>query len=66
MIDTGKDIVEHYFSIPQVPFTWHALTIIVPYAFILAIIGLSESLMTLSLIDEITKTRGRENKECIA
>ena len=66
MIGAGKDIVIHTFSIPHIPFTWHALTIIVPYAFILAIIGLSESLMTLSLIDEITRTRGRGNKECIA
>ena len=66
MIGTGKDIVSHVFSIPHIPFTWHALTIVVPYALILAIIGLSESLMTLTLIDEITKTRGRGNKECIA
>ena len=40
--------------------------IILPYSFILASIGLIESLMTLSLIDEITETRGRGNRECIA
>ncbi len=49
-----------------IPFDLTALKIIVPYAVVLCIIGLSESLMTLSLIDEITHTRGRANKECIA
>lgn len=41
------------------------MKIITPYALILAIIGLTESLMTLSLIDEITETRGNNNKESI-
>lgn len=50
----------------QIPFNFASLKIIVPYAITLCIIGLSESLMTLSLIDEITHTRGRANKECIA
>ena len=50
----------------QVPFNFSTVKIIVPYAVILCIIGLSESLMTLSLIDEITHTRGRANKECVA
>lgn len=50
----------------HVPFSFETLKIIVPYAITLCIIGLSESLMTLSLIDEITHTRGRANKECIA
>jgi len=54
------------FHLPQIPLNWHTVTIIVPYAVVLAIIGLSESLMTLSLIDERTQTRGRGNKECIA
>ena len=39
--------------------------IILPYAVILAAIGLIESLMTLTLIDEVTETRGRGNRECI-
>ena len=42
------------------------LKIILPTAFALAIIGLTESLMTLSLIDEKTNTRGKGNKESIA
>ena len=50
----------------QIPLSFTALKVIVPYAITLCIIGLSESLMTLSLIDEITHTRGRANKECIA
>ncbi len=53
------------FHIPMVPLSWETLTIIFPYAIILAAIGLIESLLTLSLIDEITETRGRGNKECV-
>ncbi len=53
------------FHIPMVPFTWETLWIILPYSFIFAAIGLIESLLTLSLIDEITETRGRGNRECI-
>ncbi len=53
------------FHIPDVPFTLETLWIILPYAFILAAIGLIESLLTMSLIDELTQTRGRGNKECI-
>ncbi len=54
------------FSVPEIPLTFEALWVIVPYAVILAFIGLIESLMTLSLIDEITNTRGKSNKECLA
>ena len=53
------------FSIPAVPLTWETLAIIFPYALVLAAIGLIESLLTLSLIDELTETRGRGNKECV-
>ena len=53
------------FNIPMVPLTLETLQIILPYAFILAAVGLIESLLTLTLIDEITETRGRGNKECI-
>ncbi len=44
----------------------HFLTTILPTAFVLAAIGLIESLMTLTLIDELTETRGSGNRECIA
>jgi len=45
--------------------TLATLWIIMPYALILAGVGLIESLMTLTLIDELTDTRGRSNKECV-
>ena len=54
------------FHIPLMPITLTNLKIILPYAVIMAFVGLIESLMTLSLIDEITETRGRSNKECVA
>lgn len=54
------------FHIPGVPFTLETLRIIFPYAAIMAGVGLIESLLTLNLIDEITGTRGRGNKECVA
>ncbi|PKQ45241.1 SulP family inorganic anion transporter [Confluentibacter flavum] len=54
------------FHIPQVPFTLETLTLIFPYAAIVAGVGLIESLLTLELIDEITETRGRTNKEAAA
>lgn len=47
------------------PLTWKTLQVVFPYALILAAVGLIESLMTLTLIDEITETRGRGNQECI-
>jgi len=53
------------FAIPDVPMTLETLKIIFPYALVIAAIGLIESLLTLSLIDEITNTRGRGNRECI-
>ncbi len=53
------------FAIPLVPFTLETLWVILPYSAIIAAVGLIESLLTLSLIDELTNTRGRGNKECI-
>ncbi|MCC5928800.1 MAG: SulP family inorganic anion transporter [Cyclobacteriaceae bacterium] len=54
------------FNIPSVPFTWENIMLILPYASIVAGVGLIESLLTLNIIDEITETRGRSNKEAIA
>ena len=54
------------FHIPALPFTLETLSIIFPYAAIVAGVGLIESLLTLNLIDEITGIRGRGNKECVA
>ncbi len=53
------------FHIPAVEFSLETLMIILPYSVILAAVGLIESLLTLSLIDEITNTRGRGNRECV-
>lgn len=53
------------FHIPLVPPTLETLYIILPYSLILAAIGLIESLMTLTLIDEITETHGNSNRECL-
>tara|TARA_B100000795_G_C22778938_1_gene431314 strand:+ start:196 stop:1818 length:1623 start_codon:yes stop_codon:yes gene_type:complete len=50
----------------KIVFDFKTLRFILPYALILAAIGLIESLMTLNLIDELTDSRGNSNKECIA
>ena len=54
------------FHIPQVALNLETLQIIFPYAAIVAGVGLIESLLTLNIIDEITETRGRGNKEAVA
>ncbi len=53
------------FHLPLVPFSLETLYVVLPYAVILAGVGLIESLLTLSLIDELTESRGRGNKECV-
>ncbi|MCK5780650.1 MAG: SulP family inorganic anion transporter [Psychrilyobacter sp.] len=53
------------FHLPMVPLNLETFKIILPYAMIASFVGLVESLLTLSLIDELTDTRGRSNKECI-
>jgi SulP family sulfate permease len=54
------------FHVPMVDFTWSKFIVLFPYALIVAGVGLIESLLTLNLIDEITQTRGKGNKECVA
>jgi sulfate permease, SulP family len=54
------------FHIPSLPLTFETLAIIFPYAAIVAGVGLIESLLTLNIVDEITETRGRGNKEAVA
>ena len=53
------------FAMPQVMFSMETFYLILPYAFLAAAVGLIESLMTLTLVDELTETRGKGNKECI-
>lgn len=54
------------FHIPNIPLSLETLQIIFPYALIMAAVGLTEGLLTLNLVDEITATKGNGNKECIA
>ena len=54
------------FHIPQVPLTLETLNIIFPYALIMAGVGLTETLLTLNLVDEIVGNRGNSNRESIA
>lgn len=54
------------FHIPLVPINLETLMVILPYASVMAAVGLIESLLTLNIIDEITETRGRGNKEAVA
>lgn len=54
------------FHLPTVPVNLETLMIVFPYALIMALVGLIESLLTMTVIDEMTETRGRGNKECLA
>ncbi|MEQ3691340.1 MAG: SulP family inorganic anion transporter [Flavobacterium sp.] len=54
------------FHIPNIPFTLETLQIILPYGLIMAAVGLTEGLLTLNLVDEITGTKGNSNRECLA
>lgn len=54
------------FHLPQIPLNFETLAIIFPYSLIMALIGLIESLLTLSVIDEMTETRGKGNQESFA
>ena len=53
-------------TLPEGFWSLETLWIVLPYAIILTIIGSVESLLTMTLIDDITETRGKANKECIA
>ena len=57
--------VPFFLQYELVPLSWQTLKIIFPFAIILCGVGLIESLMTLTLIDEITETKGQGNRECI-
>lgn len=54
------------FHIPAIPFNLNTLKLIFPYSLIMAGVGLTEGLLTLNLVDEMTATRGNSNRECIA
>lgn len=52
--------------LPSVPLTLETLRIIAPYAVLMAIVGLLETLLTFNLTDEITASRGQPDRECVA
>jgi SulP family sulfate permease len=54
------------FHLPNIPFTLETLQVILPYGLIMAAVGLTEGLLTLNLVDEITGTKGNSNRECLA
>lgn len=53
------------FLIPDIPLTFETLQIIFPYALAVAVVGLLESLMTATIVDELTDTPSDRNRECI-
>lgn len=54
------------FHTPNIPFNLETLIIVFPYSLIMALVGLIESLLTLAVVDEMTESRGRGNKESVA
>ncbi|MDT8338307.1 MAG: SulP family inorganic anion transporter [Sulfurimonas sp.] len=52
------------FLIPQIPFNLETLMIILPYSISLAMVGLLESLMTATIVDDLTDTKSDKNREC--
>lgn len=54
------------FHIPEIPFNLDTLKIIFPHALVMAGVGLIESLLTLNMVDELTGTKGKSNKEAMA
>ena len=53
------------FLVPDVPFTLETLRIILPYSVTLMVVGLLESLMTATIVDDMTDTRSDKNRECV-
>lgn len=54
------------FHIPAVPFTWETFKLILPYSAVVAAVGLTEGLLTLNLVDEITESKGNGSREALA
>jgi SulP family sulfate permease len=52
-------------GLPDVPFTAHTLTVIAPYAFAMALVGIMESMMTAKLVDELTDTHSDKTREAV-
>jgi SulP family sulfate permease len=52
------------FLLPDVPLNWQTLMIILPYSLTLAVVGLLESMMTATIVDDLTDTASNKNREC--
>jgi SulP family sulfate permease len=53
------------FLIPDIPLNWETLQIIFPYSLTLMVVGLLESMMTATIVDELTDTKSDKNRECV-
>lgn len=53
------------FLLPNVPLTWETLSIIFPVAATLAVVGLLESLMTATIVDDLTDSSSNKQRECV-
>ena len=53
------------FFLPDIPLNWETLRIILPYSIPLAVVGLLESLMTATIVDDLTDTDSDKNRECV-
>ena len=53
------------FLMPDVPLNWQTLQIILPYSLTLMVVGLLESLMTATIVDDLTDTKSDKNRECV-
>jgi len=53
------------FLLPDVPLNWETLQIILPYSLTLMVVGLLESLMTATIVDDLTDTKSDKNRECV-
>lgn len=53
------------FLVPDVPFNLETLVIILPYSLTLTVVGLLESLMTATIVDDLTDTKSNKNRECV-
>ncbi|MDP1527890.1 SulP family inorganic anion transporter [Rhodoferax sp.] len=53
------------FLIPDIPLNLETLLIIFPYSLTLMVVGLLESLMTATIVDDLTDTKSDKNRECV-
>ena len=53
------------FLMPDIPLNWQTLSIIFPYSITLMMVGLLESLMTATIVDDLTDTKSNKNRECV-